>query len=100
MHMRRTRIRNEVEICARNLANKTKCMSTNAKKWGNNLRRHAVSTTSAICGQFHAPTVLSLGNRPRYPFDKGLGGTQSRSGPYGEEKNLSLPGIEPRPSSS
>jgi hypothetical protein len=32
--MRGTRIEKEVEICATNLANKTKCMSTNAKKWG------------------------------------------------------------------
>jgi hypothetical protein len=29
--MRGTRIENEVEICATNLANKTKCMYTNAK---------------------------------------------------------------------
>jgi hypothetical protein len=34
MHMRGTRTDKEVEICATNLANKTKCMSTNAKKWG------------------------------------------------------------------
>jgi hypothetical protein len=32
-HMRRTRREKEVEICATNLTNKTKCMSTNAKKW-------------------------------------------------------------------
>jgi hypothetical protein len=31
--MRGTRIEKEVEICATNLANKTKCISTNAKKW-------------------------------------------------------------------
>jgi hypothetical protein len=31
--MRGTRLETEVEICATNLANKTKCMSTNAKKW-------------------------------------------------------------------
>jgi hypothetical protein len=31
--MRQTKIQKEVEICATNLANKTKCMSTNAKKW-------------------------------------------------------------------
>jgi hypothetical protein len=31
-HMRGTRIEKEVEICATNLTNKTKCMSTNAKK--------------------------------------------------------------------
>jgi hypothetical protein len=24
---------NEVEVCAKNITNKTKCMSTNAKKW-------------------------------------------------------------------
>jgi hypothetical protein len=29
-----TRIQKKVEICATNLANKTKCTSTNAKKWG------------------------------------------------------------------
>jgi hypothetical protein len=31
--MRGTRIEKEVEICATNLANKTKCMSTNPNKW-------------------------------------------------------------------
>jgi hypothetical protein len=31
--MRGTRIEKEVEICATNLANKIKCVSTNAKKW-------------------------------------------------------------------
>jgi hypothetical protein len=33
MHRRGTRIGKKVEICATNLANKTKCMSTNAKEW-------------------------------------------------------------------
>jgi hypothetical protein len=28
------RIEKELEICATNLTNKTKCMITNAKKWG------------------------------------------------------------------
>jgi hypothetical protein len=32
--MRRTRMEKEVEICATNLANKTKCMSTNTNKLG------------------------------------------------------------------
>jgi hypothetical protein len=32
-HMCGTRIKNEVEIYATNLANKTKYMSINAKKW-------------------------------------------------------------------
>jgi hypothetical protein len=36
MHMRGTRIKKKVEICAANLANKTKCMSTNAKTWKKN----------------------------------------------------------------
>jgi hypothetical protein len=31
--MHRSRIEKEVEFCATNLANKTECMSTNAKKW-------------------------------------------------------------------
>jgi hypothetical protein len=31
--MHGTRIEKEVEICATNLVNKAKCMSTNAKKW-------------------------------------------------------------------
>jgi hypothetical protein len=31
--MHGTEIEKEVEICATNLANKTKCMSTKAKKW-------------------------------------------------------------------
>jgi hypothetical protein len=32
--MRGTRIEKEAAICATNLANKTKCMRTNEKKWG------------------------------------------------------------------
>jgi hypothetical protein len=48
--MHGTRIEKEVEICATNLANKTKCMSTNAKKCGKNLRRHLLFTISEICG--------------------------------------------------
>jgi hypothetical protein len=44
MHMRGTGIEKEVEICATNIANKAKCMSTNAMKRGENC------TTSAICG--------------------------------------------------
>jgi hypothetical protein len=48
--MRGTMIENEVEICCTNLGKKTKCMSTNVKKWKEVLRRHVVSTTSAICG--------------------------------------------------
>jgi hypothetical protein len=32
--MRETGMEKEVEICAKNITNKTKCMSINAKKWG------------------------------------------------------------------
>jgi hypothetical protein len=35
MHMLGTGKEKEVDIFATNLANKTKCMSTNAKKWKN-----------------------------------------------------------------
>jgi hypothetical protein len=35
--MRGTGIEKEVEIYATNINNKTKCMSTNAKKWETNL---------------------------------------------------------------
>jgi hypothetical protein len=48
--MRGTGIEKEVEICATNLANKTKCMSTSAKKWGEKNVKNVVSITSAICG--------------------------------------------------
>jgi hypothetical protein len=33
MHMHRIRLEKDVEIYAKNTANKTKCMSINAKKW-------------------------------------------------------------------
>jgi hypothetical protein len=36
MHMRGTGIENEVEICATNITNKTKRMSTNAMNRGKN----------------------------------------------------------------
>jgi hypothetical protein len=47
--MRGTRIEKVVEIYATDLANKTKCMSTNAKKWIY-FCEDIVSTSSAICG--------------------------------------------------
>jgi hypothetical protein len=50
MHMRGTRMEKKVEICATNLTNKIKCMSSNANKWVRILWRHVVSTTSVICG--------------------------------------------------
>jgi hypothetical protein len=42
------------------------------------------------------PGRLTPGVSPWYPLDKRLGGTQSRSGRGGEEKNSQpTPGIEP-----
>jgi len=37
-----------------------------------------------VSGQIHAPAALPRGKTPRYPFDRRLGGPQSRSI---EEKN-------------
>jgi hypothetical protein len=37
---------------------------------------------------------------PRYPLDRRLGGTQSRFGRLEEEKNLTVPGLEPQPVAS
>jgi hypothetical protein len=53
-----------------------------------------------VNGQLHVPAALTQGKRPCYPLDKRLGGSQSRSGHEGEEKNSQpLPGLEPpRPS--
>jgi hypothetical protein len=47
--MRGTRIEKEIEICATNLAKKTKCMSTSAKKW-RHFCEDVVSIASTICG--------------------------------------------------
>ena len=47
--------------------------------------------------QFHAPAALSRGKNHRYPWDIRLGGSQSRSGYFREDKNLlPLQEIEPR----
>jgi hypothetical protein len=49
-----------------------------------------------MSGQLHAPAALPQGKSPCYPLAKRLGGTQSRSGRGGEEKNPQPPpGIEP-----
>jgi hypothetical protein len=37
-----------------------------------------------VSGQLHAPAALPPGKSPQYPFDRRLGGPQSRSGRYGE----------------
>jgi hypothetical protein len=49
-----------------------------------------------VNGQLHAPATLPQGKSPFYTLDRRLGGPQSRSGRYGEEKNSQPPpGIEP-----
>jgi hypothetical protein len=43
-----------------------------------------------VSGQLEAPAALLRGKQPpppQYPFDSRLCGSQSRSGPGGEEKN-------------
>jgi hypothetical protein len=41
-----------------------------------------------VSGQFHTPAAFNpQGKSRRYPLDRRLGGTQSRSGRGGEEKN-------------
>jgi len=42
-----------------------------------------------VSGQFHAPVALFQGKSPWYPLDRRLGGSHSRSGHGGEEKNSS-----------
>jgi hypothetical protein len=50
--------------------------------------------------QLHAPNALHPGKNTQYPWDRKLGGPQSRSERRGVDENLSpLPGIEPQPSS-
>jgi hypothetical protein len=49
-----------------------------------------------VSGQLHAPAALLPRKGPWYPLDRKLGGSQSRSGRGGEEKNSQPPrGIEP-----
>jgi hypothetical protein len=40
-----------------------------------------------VSGQLHAPAALPPGKEPRYPPDRSLGGSLSRSGRGGEKKN-------------
>jgi hypothetical protein len=39
-----------------------------------------------VSGQIHAPAILPPGKEPLYPLDRRLGGPQSQSGRFGEEK--------------
>jgi len=47
-----------------------------------------------VSGRLHAPATLHKRKSPRYPLDRRLGESQSRSGRGGEEKNAQpLPGL-------
>jgi hypothetical protein len=50
-----------------------------------------------VSGQLHAPATLLPGKKPRHPLDRRLGGSQSRSGRGGEEKNSPFPCKESNP---
>jgi hypothetical protein len=52
-----------------------------------------LGTSFKVSGQLHAPPALPPGKGPRYPFDRRLGGPQSRSGRFGEDKILDPTGI-------
>jgi hypothetical protein len=60
--MRGTRIEKEVEIYATNLANKTKCMSTNANKWKNSVK------TYWTIDKGQTPVILSVIYHRQNPF--------------------------------
>jgi hypothetical protein len=44
--------------------------------------------------------LLLYPQEKRYPLERRMGGPQNQSKCCGEKRNLSLPGIEPKPSSS
>jgi hypothetical protein len=48
-----------------------------------------------VSGLLHAWVSLTLGTITRHPWDRSLGGPQSRFGRCEEGKNLALWGIEP-----
>jgi hypothetical protein len=48
---------------------------------------------------FTLRSIYLRGNRPQYELYRRLGGSQSRSGRYGEKRNVALPEFEPQPSS-
>jgi hypothetical protein len=50
MHMRGTGIEKEVEICATNITNKTKCMSTNAKRWNSAVCQRRAGHNKSVKG--------------------------------------------------
>jgi hypothetical protein len=50
-----------------------------------------------VSGKLHVPAALPPEKDPRYPLYRRLGEAQGRSGRGGEEKILTLPGLELRP---
>jgi hypothetical protein len=44
-----------------------------------------------VSSQLYDPAVLPPGKERRYPFDRRMGGPQSRSGRGGEEKSITTP---------
>jgi hypothetical protein len=50
-----------------------------------------------VSGQLHTPAAFPQGKSPLCPLYRELGGPQSWSGRFGEEKILVLPGLELRP---
>jgi hypothetical protein len=59
-----------------------------------------ITTIRCRCVVSFTPLPLYLrGKSSLYPLDRRLDGPQSRSGRYGEGKDLALPGIEPGPRS-
>jgi hypothetical protein len=74
--MRGTGIENEVEICATNPTNKTKCMNTNAKKWkksGKNLVYTKRIYSSGYSSIIHQSVLWLFQNIYSLEvFDKGL----------------------------
>jgi hypothetical protein len=65
--------------------------------WGMEVWVHAFLTSALdVSGQLHAPVALPPGKNPLVLMYRRLGGSQSRSGRGGEEKNSQpLPGLEP-----
>jgi hypothetical protein len=62
--MRGTGIKKEVEICATNITNKTKCLSTNAMKLGGK----SVKT----CSIYQNPVILCAIHHRRNPMKSAL----------------------------
>jgi hypothetical protein len=58
--------------------------------WGLEIYCHSfwASALDGTSGQLHTSPALPRGKSPRYPLNRRLGGPQSRSERFGEEKNL------------